>query len=121
MKFFIIVLSMLSGTIMASEFDSRQAFLLINAEPGESLRLEPKDPEIPRFFVDPSGDYILIPVSPGLYSVGNLDFFFEAHRINLISLKHNGEQWVKSTTNLEDAKSYMEENYPVLKLGFIEK
>ena len=115
----IFILLLFSGQIMATEFESRQAFLLITAESGYDLRFDSKDPEIPSFSIETNDDYIFIPVSPGSYSVDNIKLTFEPYKINLLSLKKADNEWIKSEADLDDARDYLRDNYPVLKLNMI--
>lgn len=105
-----------SGSSMASEFESRQAFLLIDAERDYDLRIESKNPEVPSFSVETGDDFIMIPISPGAYKVGSISFDVVGHKINLIRLKWSEGKWIKSEPLLDSAKDFLEENYPVLKL-----
>ena len=106
---------------MASEFESRQAFLLVDAQPGYYLRFDTNSHDIPSFSIEPEETFVLIPVSPGSYHVDSIEFKLEEYKINLVSLKKSDGSWVKKPSSLEDAELYIEEHYPVLKLDIVEK
>ena len=111
-----IIMFTFSGVSMSSELESRQAFLLIDAEPDYDLRIESKNPEVPSFSVETEDDFIMIPIAPGAYKVGNISFDVVGHKINLIRLKWSEGKWIKSEALLGEAKDFLNENYPILKL-----
>ena len=110
-----------SGQIMATEFESRQAFLLIGSESADILKFDSINPEIPSFSLEPESDFSLIPVSAGTYSVEATEVSLDPYKINFVSFKRFEGRWVKSTGDIEAAKEYLEINYPILNFEIVIK
>ena len=115
-RIFFIFFSVITGTTMASEFEARQAFLLIDAEPGETLKFVANDPDTPSFSIESEDEMTLIPVSAGQYQVEGLSIQVEDYKINLVKIRKIEDKWILVKPDQFDAEDYLQQNYPLLKI-----